>query len=35
MSFGMNEMADRIIALGFPVEKQEDGTYLWKRRQDA
>jgi len=35
ITVGMNEMADRIIALGFPVEKQEDGTYLWKRRQDA
>lgn len=35
ITVGMNEMADRIIALGFPVEKQEDGTYLWKRRQDV
>lgn len=35
ITVGMNEMADRIIALGFPVEKQEDGTNLWKRRQDA
>lgn len=30
---GMNEMADKIIALGFPVEKQEDGTFLWKKKR--
>lgn len=25
---GMSEMADKIIALGFPIEKQDDGTFF-------
>ena len=29
---GMSEMADKIIALGFPIEKQDDGTFFWKRK---
>jgi hypothetical protein len=28
----MSEMADKIIALGFPIEKQDDGTFFWKRK---
>lgn len=26
-------MADKIIALGFPIEKQDDGTFFWKRKK--
>ena len=29
---GMNEMVEKITALGFPVEKQEDGMFFWKRK---
>lgn len=33
ITIGMNEMVNEIIALGFPVEKQEDGTFFWKKKQ--
>lgn len=29
---GMDEMTAGIIALGFPVEKSEDGIFIWKRK---
>lgn len=30
---GMSEMADKIIALGFPIEKQDDGTFFLETKK--